>query len=354
MHFMKEDHTDKDILNLAEQLDITLDETQLNVGGERAIMSPDKWVLTGTKNDSHQRVVLKCAKDAHGVAEIDQEHTVRNGLKGLPFAEQELIMPDELFYGKQNGYTVSVNTFIEQDNVFTDHSLHEQFFMALHALESQESFHATTREHQSSIRNQFQTHSPDVYLDTYKQMGREIKSIWPDSTDALEEGLQLLEENQLLLQAYDGYLIHSDFVPHNFRIHDQQLYLLDFVSFRLGNKYESWARFINFMEIHSPNLVSLLLDYIKQDRGKEEYQVLKLMRIYKIVFLLNYYTKTYTKTEGNLHELTKARLIFWSHILKSILADSLVDTEKLEHYYNERSRLRTPEEKERQKQFTWS
>lgn len=346
--------THQDILILAARLGIKLDDTQLNIGGERSIMSPDKWVLTGTDSASGKKVVLKCAKEKFGVDEIIQEHQVRQSLVGLPFAEQELLMPEELFYGQKDGFTVSVHAFVDQDKVFTDHNLSEQFFMALHALECQESFHATTREHNASVREQFTIHSPTFYIESTNDMKDDIVATWPDATQAVTDTIDQLQIHQQLLRAYDGYLIHSDFVPHNFRIHGRQLYLLDFVSFRLGNKYESWARFINFMEIHNPELVPLLLTYIKQDRGETEYKTLRLLRVYKILFLLRYYARMYQKTTDDLQKLTAARLEFWTRALQAVLADEAIPSEVVSTYYTQRDRLRTPEEKARQQQFTWS
>ena len=345
---------DQEIEQIAESLGITLDKTQLNIGGERSIQSPDKFVLTGVKNSTQEKVVLKCAIEAAGAEEIEQEHNVRQSLKGLPFAEQDLIMPEEIFYGSRIGYTVSVTAFIEQDKVFTDYKIQEQFFMSLQALECQESFHVTTREHHSSIRDQFQIHSPNFYLSDAEEMSLNIKEAWPNSAEQLNRATQYLNDNKDILNSFNGYLIHSDFVPHNFRIKDRQLYLLDFVSFRLGNKYESWARLINFMEIHSPELVSKLLNYVKNDRGESEYQSLRLMRLYKIIFLLDYYANSYTKTSGDLKKLTEARLVFWTEALKSILEDTAIDPQVVKDYYEKRDLLRTPTEKERQRQFTWA
>lgn len=347
------DSEEKDIENLANSLGIELDLTQLHIGGERAILSPHKLVLTGKQKDTKEKIILKCAKHPAGVSEIKAEHDIQEALKGLPFAEQELIMPIETFYGKKGAYTAVVTKFIAQDKVFTDYSVSDQFFMTLHAFEAQETFHATTREHHQSIRDKFTHHSPDFYQDSYQKMWDEISLVSSGCDNVLERGFDYLHDNRSTLKAMDGYLIHFDLVPHNFRIYNRQLYLLDFVSFRLGNKYEGWARFINFMEIHSPELVPLLVDYVKQDRGEFEYTSLRLMRIYKAVFLLHYYANAFTKTKGNLKELTKERLTLWCHIIDSVIADQTVNKDILDNYYEARNRLRTPEEKERQKEFTW-
>jgi hypothetical protein len=108
------------------------------------------------------------------------------------------------------------------------------------------------------------------------------------------------------------------------------------------------------MEIHSPVLVPLLLAHIQTNRGSEEYLVLKLMRVYKIVFLLDYYARTLAKTDGDLHVLTNERLLIWTKILEAVLDDTTTPTDVLTNYYQSRSVLRTDTEKKRQQQFTWT
>jgi len=347
--------TEKDALaKLAHELGVVLDATQLHIGGERAIMSPYKYVLTGSLENTQQRVVMKCAKHPQGVAEIEEEHTIHAALTGFSFAEQELMMPEEIMFKNFAGYTVLVTRFIEQEKVFTDHSLMEQFFMALQALEAQESFHATTREHHAAIIKKFRRHSPQYYLETMVDMQQATVSAFPAAEVALDSANSFMREHATLLETYDGYLMHSDFVPHNFRIKNRGLFLLDFVSFTLGNKYESWARLINFMEVHSPELAPLLSQHVRSDRGEEEYLALRLMRIYKIIFLLNYYAQSLAKTTGNLRILTSVRLDFWAQVLKHVLTDKPTPAAIVADYHTKRSQLRTPEEKERQRQFTWA
>ncbi len=345
--------TSNKLNSLAQTLGITLDTTQLNIGGERSIMSPYKYVLTGIKNNTQEKIILKCSNHPKGIKEIKNEHHIQNTLNSLPFSEQELLMPEEIFFGKKNNYTVLITLFIEQRKIFTDYSLEQQFFMSLHLLEYQETLHATTKEHRSSIRNLFPYNSPDFYLNHYQSMGDEIKSLWSGTNDTIDIGFDFIKKNASLLNMFDRYLIHTDLVLHNLRINNRQFYLLDCVSFRLGNKYESWARFINFMEIHNPKLVPLLKQYIKDDRGETEYTTLSLMRIYKICFLMRFYAKSLQKTKGNLHSLTRARLVFWQHVLSSVIHDIPVSDKERITYYKQRNALRTEIEKKRQQQFTW-
>ena len=75
------------------------------------------------------------------------------------------------------------------------------------------------------------------------------------------------------------------------------------------------------------------------------------MRIYKIAFLISYYVQSLSKTEGDLHKLTMARIDFWFAILKSIIHESPLDQKILDSYIKERDSLRSEEEKKRQKEF---
>jgi hypothetical protein len=344
----------EDIQKLAETLRITLDSRQLNIGGERELMSPDKMVLTGVHTETNNRIVLKCADSMFGVKEIVTEHSIRETLKHVSFSEKKILMPEEIFYGTINGYSVSVTDFLEQEKVFTDYDLEKQFSMSLDALQAQESFHIDTKEKIDLIDDIFVTHTPEFYLENYALHQKRIEDVIPHSASILSTGYTFLLENLETLRTFDRYLIHSDFVPHNFRIHENQLYVLDFVSFRLGNKYESWARFINFMEIHSPLLVPKLLVYAQSERGADEYRALRLMRAYKTCFILNYYAQILANTAGDLHELTKARLVLGLAILESVIHDTALLEEIRQEYYKTRDRLRTDAEKERQRQFTWA
>lgn len=342
----------KDMQSIADQHGVLLDTEQLHIGGERAVMSPHKYVLTGHTVNDNTRVVFKCAKHKSGVAEMKAEHTIRNGLADMPFAEQDLLLPKELFFGLTDGSTISITEFIEQTKVMFDYSLAEQFFMVLQGLEAQESFHATTREHRNQVTGLFPTFSPQKYIQTFKEFSHNVTTEIPNLTELLSEAKLALETNTNILNTFDGYLMHSDFVPHNFRIKKKQLVLLDSSSFHFGNKYESWARLINFMEIHNPKLVPLLLNYIRNDRGENEYKDLQLMRIYKIGFLLNFYVNSLAKTDGNFHELTKVRITFWTATLKAVLSDTPVNMKDHITYVTSRDRLRTNTEKKRQREFT--
>ena len=80
-----------------------------------------------------------------------------------------------------------------------------------------------------------------------------------------------MEEHRTVIERYSGFLTHNDFVPHNLRVSGKEVYLLDYSSMLFGNKYESWARFLNFMIHHNRPLELALANYVRTNRGEEEY-----------------------------------------------------------------------------------
>jgi hypothetical protein len=127
--------------------------------------------------------------------------------------------------------------------------------------------------------------------------------------------------------------------------------MLDCSAVHFGNKYEGWARFLNYMLIHNPRLEQVLSSYIRANRGADEYLDLRLMRAYKIGYLLEYYARSLEKTSGDLRELTKLRLKFWLEMLKAVVTDAQPDPKISEEYRTGRDGLRSQEEKERQQEF---
>jgi predicted solute-binding protein len=127
---------------------------------------------------------------------------------------------------------------------------------------------------------------------------------------------------------------------------------LDYSAFHFGNKYEEWARLLNYMVIHNPALERRLKKHIVNMRGETDYLDLRLMRIYKIGFLLAFYAQSLDKTSSDLHALTKRRIKFWHEVLQSVIDDKNLDEGILEDYLKNRDHLRSPEEKRRQKEFT--
>lgn len=332
-------------------LGYSLSTEQPHISGERAHLSVMKMVLMGTDAEG-QQVVIKVSNQPQGIKEIQQEKTARDALARLSFAQDELLQAKECFSGMVGGYYFLITAYISQDIIFVARSLEEQFFLALRAFEAQEAFHATTYDHLNEIKRVFDMYTPATYLSTFETYVAQIQNAYADQKlwSTLERAGSFLKEHVVVLERYNGYLTHTDFVPHNMRLHNRSVYALDLSSVRFGNKYEGWARFLNYMTVHNPELEQGLVRYLKDNRP-DEYIAVRLMRVYKIGFLLAYYTNLFQKTTGNFKELTELRIQVWSTILACVLDDISLPVEVLTAYKERRALLRTEEEKERQREF---
>ena len=334
-------------------LGFSLDEHQPHMSGERHLMTRDKLVLAGKHSHNKERVIIKTSKHPGGKKEIETEKQSRDILKSLAFTKKNIVFPAELYFGEHDGSLVWVTSYVPQEKVFVAHTLEEQFFLALRAFEAQEAFHATTFEHLRTIKNTFPVFNAKENIAKFETFKKTISSNCHD--EKLNETLSLAEDflksHKTTIDRYSNYLVHQDFVPHNFRIKDNEVYMLDCSAVYFSNKYEGWARFLNYMVIHNPALEKLLAAYIFENRGAEEYLSLRLMRVLKIGELLEYYSRSLAKTTGDLHTLTEVRIEFWHKVLQSILADTPLSEEVRSDYITKRDSLRSPEEKERQKEF---
>lgn len=343
----------KEISSILNSLGFSLDESQPHISGERYLMTKDKLVLAGKNTKNGERVIIKASEHPDGKKEIEVEKNSRDLLKSLSFAKKAISFPDELYYGKHDNFLIWITAFIPQDKVFVAHGIEEQFFLALRAFEAQETFHATTFEHLQNIKTTFPIFKSPEYLKEFENFRKTIAENSSDDklASTLVSANKFLKTHKETIDRYANHLTHTDFVPHNFRIKGHDVYMLDCSSVYFGNKYEAWARFLNYMLIHNPILERLLADYIFKNRGEEEYLSLRLMRIFKIGKLFEYYARSLKKTTGNLHSLTEARIEFWHHALQAILSDTPLPEKILSEYIKKRDSLRSPEEKERQREF---
>lgn len=331
----------------------SLDNKQPYTSGERYLMTKDKFVLAGKRIKDGLGVIIKASLHPEGMKEIETEKNARDTLQSLLFAKKAITFPRELCFKKNDNMVFWITEFIPQEKVFTAYTLEEQFFLALRAFESQESFHATTFEHLKDVKNIFPVYNAHAIIDKFETFTKNINKNYPNKNleSTLLKAKVFLQSEIQTIESHCRYLVHQDFVPHNFRIHHKDIYMLDCSSVYFSNKYEGWARFLNYMIIHNPDLERLLAQYIVENRGEKEYLNLRLMRVLKIAELLKYYTSSLQKTEGDLHALTEIRIHFWHEVLESILANTSLPPETTEQYIKQRDNLRSPEEKERQKEF---
>lgn len=354
-----EHYKDKELAKavpLLNSLGFEIEEAQPHLLGERYLMqavtrtSGKKLVLLGTRKKDKKRAVIKVTSDSAGKRELEHEHTSRNLLQNIKFAYQVFSSPEELLFTTRGGMTISAQTFLQQKCAFLERSIEEQFMFALKAFKAQEGAHATTYGHIRLIKKTFGSMDSKDYIRTFEAFVRSTMTYVPDLDvlETLNRGKRMLEEHEKTIEQYSGFLTHIDFVPHNFRIVDSNIYLLDHSAMRFGNKHEGWARFVNFMELYNSPLAKALVEYIQNNRTEEESHSLTLMRIYRLGELICYYVQTLDKSQGDLHTLNQKRISFWKHVLEAVLSDTPISTKVVEAYKKERDRLRSEEEKVRQ------
>jgi thiamine kinase-like enzyme len=349
-----QDYRDKELKKvepILREFGFFLDSEQVHIGGERYLSGGKKLVLIGHRELDSKKVIIKISSDEAMRQEIRQEWKSRKILKKINFAYHIFYSPAEIFFIEQDGYTVFVTEFIEQESTFLDRPLQEQFFIALKAFEAQEAIHATTYEHSSAIEKYFGIWDSHTYKTNLKKYISGIKEKLGDKKDLnnfLDDASKFINQNLKTIDLYCNFLTHWDFVPHNFRVSGNDIYLLDHSSIRFGNKYESWARFLNFMILYNQDLEKLLLNYVKENRDHREYLSLRAMRVFRLTELIWHYVKTLDQAQGDLKTLNKKRIDLWTNALEAVLADQNLDISIVEGYKSVRDSLRDEEEKLRQ------
>ncbi len=340
---------------LLERASFSLDELQPQTIGERYLTRPvgggRKVVFFGRRRSDGMRVVIKTSSEAKGAAELALEQRTRDMLRRIHFAYGVFSLPEELVFNETEG--VLITEYIDQEKLFLDRPLKEQFAIALNAFKAQEGAHAITTEHAFEVADYY------IKAGEYKKIGayaQDIVSLLRDDAGLpirlnalLNDAIEIIRTQEETLDRYSGFLTHWDFIPQNFRIRDGKVYLLDLTSVRFGNKYEGWARFVNFMTLYNPPLAEALIEYVHLNRTDEELRSLKLMRVYRLVELIRYYATWLSHTEGGICELARARITFWTEVLDAVLKDREVPDQTIREYKAKRDSLRSDDERLRQK-----
>ncbi len=339
------------------RLGYRLYKEQPHIGGERYLIqavttvSGRKLILIGERNSDQKKVVIKISDSEGGIEEIKHERECRRALSKLTFAYGVFHSPKEILFTKSKGRVISIQEFLESSMSFLDRPTKEQFSLALSAFKTQESAHATTFSHRRFAKHTFGVREPKEYLHAFDEYHNVIKEHFRKRQillDVLRETRTYLYQGYENIKRYSGFLTHTDFVPHNFKIIDSNIYLLDHSALRFGNKHEGWARFINFMELYNPELVDACIQYFKNNRAQEELQSLTLMRLYRLGEILYYYTNTLENSSGSLLALNTERIALWEHVLTSVLSGNKAKKEILQKYRETRELLRSDAEKKRQ------
>lgn len=336
---------------------IILDTEQPHIAGERYLMhavtttNGRKLILLGTTTNG-TKVIIKATQDPEGKKELEHERYCRAVLARINFADTVFHTPEEIMYLTVHNFVITVTRFIEQEKSFLARTLPEQFELALRAFKGQESAHATTWNHYALISKTFGVRSGTTYLHSFAQFKANIALTIPHDMilhERMVSAYAHLQKNVRTIDQYTGFLTHTDFVPHNIRVSDDTIYLLDHSSLTFGNKYEGWARFLNFMTLYNPALEKALVTYVAENRTSEESTALHLMRLYRLGEIIWYYVRTLEKSAGALHTLNATRVAFWSDVLEHTLKKSELPASLLSSYIQTRDALRSDEEKQRQK-----
>ncbi len=335
---------------------ITLLSEQPHIKGERFLIqaltttSGKKLILLGTDTKTNKTVVIKATADYQGKEELRHERKCRTLLHSMNFSYESFHSPEEIHFIEERGYVLYVGEFIDQSSSFLERPLEEQFSFALRALKAQEQSRATTAQHLSQVARVFGARTSENYLLMTEGFIKKVADhgSFDSLTPFLHEVKNVLTKKRQCIDQYGGFLTHTDFVPHNFRIKDGTLYLLDFSSLRFGNKHESWARFLNFMTLYNPDLEQLLTNYVNENRAKEERESLHLMRLLRLVEITAYYVGTLERSAGNLLELNTARVYFWCKVLEAEYSGQQIAPDIVEAYKATRDCLRSSDEKIRQ------
>ncbi len=334
---------------IASRLGFRLRHKQPHLQGERYLMSGPKLVLLAAARRSQQPVIIKISSRRPGKKEIKSEWQAHQKLNSLNFAYHSFALPKQILFKKIGPTLILITEFIAQKKPFLAYSGQEQFFFALRALAAQEGAQAIASSHLKEIKKIFKRALAADYLKNFSTFKKNILAVNPALAKTLAAAQKFLDSKRPIIEFYADFLTHSDFVPHNIRLAGGKIYLLDHTSLLFGNKYESWARFINYMALYNQSLAQALAGYVQKNRPPEEYLSLRLMRVYKLGFLLQFYAQSLPKTAGNLRLLNQKRLDFWAQILADVLADRPTAPAVIKNYQQARDRLRSDEEKIRQK-----
>lgn len=337
-------------------LGYSLDSEQPHLLGERFLMQAvtttggRKLILQGKKQNG-ERVIIKVASDISGQDEINHERLCRSLINSLNFAYGVFTAPRELLFLEKDGRVVAIQEYIEQTSSFLERPLLDQCNFALQSLKAQAQAQITTRGHFRSIRKNFGYYEASDYLKNAVMFTQNISQLSENVSlkNTLQTAHNHVAQNNNRIAQYTGFLTHTDFVPHNFRIKDNTVYLLDFSSIRFGNKHESWARFLNFMTLYNHPLENALLEYADQNFSQEERESLQLMRIYRLMEIISYYTNATKNSVGDLSLLNQNRISFWREVLDAELQNRRVDKSIVMDYTTTRDQLRSDGEKVRQK-----
>lgn len=338
------------IRELLSTIGVTLDEIQPNLIGEKFLMKTDKFGLTGTYTPENAKVMIKASNHKNGIKELEADRKVSHIVDKLSFSNEKIKTAKEYFYGDLGGYRILVQEFLDQQKALIQLPLEDQYYISMRGFSVLESFYLTTKSHYTEVKKHFPILTAKDYLKTFSKYLKNIHNILNDPIvdEKLDQSYTLFRQNLKLVDKFSAYLVHEDFVPHNFRVYNNILYFIDHEALRFGNKYESWARYVNWMLVQYPPMEEKLVEHVRK-LGTEDYLNLRMMRLLKCAQLINYYAETLAKTSGDTYDLNVRRFNLWIEVLVSLTNDRKLHPSFIEEYKQARDVLRTDDEKQRQK-----
>lgn len=338
------------IRELLSTIGVTLDEIQPNLIGEKFLMKTDKFVLNGVYAPEKARVIVKISNHKAGIKELEADRHIAQVVDKLSFSTEKIKTAKEYFYGDLGGYRVMVQEFLDQPEALIKLKLEDQYYISMRGFSVLESFYLAAKSHYKEVKSHFPILTGKDYLKTFSKYLKSVHKILNDpSVDSkLDDAYSLFKKHLKLIDKYSTYLVHEDFVPHNFRIYNNILYFIDHEALRFGNKYESWARYVNWMLVQNPPMEEKLVQHV-QKIGPEDYLNLRMMRLLKCAQLITYYAETLAKTSGDTYTLNLRRFNLWLEVLVALTNDRKLHSSFIEEYKQARDVLRTDDEKQRQK-----
>lgn len=339
------------VKGLLLELGYQLDEIQPNLMGEKFLMKIDKFILSAKRISDGQKVIVKISKDSNGIKEIEADRNASKNLEKLPFALDSIKIAEEYYFDKKSGYIIFIIEFLEQETSLMKLPLDEQFYITLRAFDVLENIYLATKEHKKYVKDKFAIYTGELYLQKFTEYRDTINSILndPHVDSIISSAKNLFLDNLNSVKKFEDFFVHEDFVQQNFRIKKDMLYFIDHEALRFGNLFETQARYLNFMLVHSPLLEKKYIEHLKINKDPERLTSLRMMRLLKCTQLLEYYAKSLQKTQGNEYAISKIRFDFWLSVLEHLMNDSVIHESIVNEFKDARNKLRSPEEIERQK-----
>jgi hypothetical protein len=282
-----------------------------------------KLTLLGTRTDDGKRVVVQVTSDPDTAKDLDRDHRLRECIERYKCLPATIRLAEEVAFGRRDMHTFMVTAYLYEDQSFPELSLEQSFFFALRVLEAQEQAPALSYRALRATRTLLDTYSAQRYVNTVQQYRRGISKLLPEHTEAQEvlalAGATLLRERDLV-DRYAGALLYHRASPETVRVSDGETHLLNPSLFRFGNAYEGWAHFVDHAALHRPELELALTDYIRENRGTEAGEVLRLMRLYTLAEVI--YTDARARERVGTEKVVEldTRIDFWTAVLQTQLA----------------------------------